>query len=96
MRVRANRGLLGWMRQRIVDYYWHSPQPRPVAEVVRDAFRRARFDLTVKLPRHVRGWRSGVVDLGSLRRGAALAHARRQLEQLVLGAGGLGSPDSEP
>ena len=95
LRRREELGRLRWLRARLFEYYWRSPQSRPLARVLRDALDRGWFDLTVKLPRHVRAWRRGALNGAALRRGAELAHRRHELGRLVQEAGGLPSPDSD-
>jgi len=82
-RLRSPGEALRWLRWRLFDHYWRSPESRPAGRVVRDGLRRLWHDLTVKTPTYVRGWVRGDLRGPALAEGRALERRRAELERLV-------------
>jgi len=82
-RLRSPGDAFRWLRWRVFDHYWRSPEPRPAGRVLRDGLRRLWHDLTVKVPTYLRGWSRGELRGRRLEEGRALERRRAELERLV-------------
>jgi len=86
-RLRSAGEVLGWLRRRLFDHYWRSPEPRTAGRVLVDGLRRIWHDATVKVPLYIRSWLRGDLRGRRLEEGRDLERRRAELERLVAASG---------